>query len=193
VSRHLRRAVALGAVSVVLVLIAVGGMGGSSAAAPPAMQQVVIVRRPLAPGARIAAADLAVGAVAAAWASPHQLNDPAAAIGRRAVVGLPAGAPLMDSEIAQDGGTAGRDVSVRLDDAAGLPIDSPDGGRADLYLVLAGTRPQVQLVLAGARVIASRSSDGAAVATLRVSPDEVRRVIAAEAAGNLRLVSRSVG
>ena len=99
----------------------------------------------------------------------------------------------MDSELAQNALAGGRDVTVRLDDAAGLPIDPPDGGRADLYLVLPGRAPQVRLVLAGAPVVASRISDGAAVATLRVPSGDVRELIAAEAAGSLRLVSRSSG
>jgi len=192
-SRHRRRAVVLGAVSVVLVLLGLSGMGGSSSAVPPPMQQVVVVRRSLEPGARITAADLAVSAVSAPWASPHQLNDPGQAIGRRAAVALAAGSPLMDSELAQNALAGGRDVTVRLDDAAGLPIDPPDGGRADLYLVLPGRAPQVRLVLAGAPVVASRISDGAAVATLRVPSGDVRELIAAEAAGSLRLVSRSSG
>lgn len=193
VSRHRRRAVVLGATTVVLVLLALGGMGGSSSAVPRPMQQVVVVRRPLAAGARIAAADLAVSAVAAPWASPHQLNDPGQAIGRRAAVSLAAGSPLMDSELAQDAVAGARDVTVRLDDAAGLPIDPPDGGRADLYLVLSGRPPRVRLVLSGVPVVASRTSDGAAVATLRVPPRDVSELIAAEAAGSLRLVSRSGG
>jgi Flp pilus assembly protein CpaB len=191
VSRHRRRAVVLGAISVVLVLLALGGMGGSSSAVRPTMQQVVVVRRPLAAGAKITAADLAVHAVAAPWASPHQLSDPGQAIGRRAAVALAAGAPLMDSELGVDTIAGARDVTVRLDDAAGLPVDPPDGGRADLYLVLPGRPPQVRLVLAGAPVVASRTTDGAALATLRVSRGEVRGLLAAEAAGSLRLVSRS--
>jgi hypothetical protein len=99
----------------------------------------------------------------------------------------------MDSELAQDDVAAARDVTVRLDDAAGLPIASPDGGRADLYLVQSGRPPRVRLVLSGVPVVASRTSDGAAVATLRVPPGDVSELIAAESAGSLRLVSRSGG
>jgi Flp pilus assembly protein CpaB len=190
-SRHRRRALGLAAVSGLLLLVAVGGLGGTPSPPVTPMQQVVVVRHPLAAGQRLVAADLAVSAVAAPWASAHQLNDPAAAIGRRLAVALPAGAPLMDSELLNTTSAGSRDVTLRLDDAAGLPIEPPDGGRADLYLVLAGAHPHVELVLAGALVVSSRTADGAAVATLRVAPREVPGLIAAEAGGSLRLVARS--
>jgi hypothetical protein len=156
------------------------------------MQRVVSLRRPVAPGQRIAPADLATGAVPIAWANPHQLADPGVAVGQLAAVPLPAGAPLMDSELADSSaGQDGRDVSLRLDDAAGLPLDPPDGLTADLYLVRPGRAPRVHLVLADALVVASRTVDGAAVATLRVPAHDVPVLIQAESAGSLRLVGRS--
>jgi Flp pilus assembly protein CpaB len=156
------------------------------------MQRVVSMRRPVAPGQRIAAADLATAAVPITWANPHQLADPSVAVGQLAAVALPAGAPLMDSELADSStGQDGRDVSLRLDEAAGLPLNPPDGLTADLYLVQPGRAPRVQLVLADALVIASRTVDGAAVATLRVRARDVPVLIQAESAGSLRLVGRS--
>ena len=150
------------------------------------------MRRPVAPGQRIAPADLATGAVPVTWANPHQLADPGVAVGQVAAVALPAGAPLMDSELARgSAGQDGRDVSVRLDEAAGLPLDPPDGMTADLYLVRPGRAPRVLLVLADTLVIASRTVDGAAVATLRVPARDVPVLIQAESAGSLRLVGRS--
>jgi hypothetical protein len=98
----------------------------------------------------------------------------------------------MDSELADSSaGQDGRDVSLRLDEAAGLPLDPPDGLTADLYLVRPGRAPRVDLVLADALVIASRTVDGAAVATLRVHAHDVPGLIQAESAGALRLVGRS--
>jgi Flp pilus assembly protein CpaB len=192
-SRHRRRSVALAAIAAVLLVIAVSGIGGAPARQADPMQQVVELRRALSAGQRIVAADLSVSDVAAEWVSPHQLSDPGAALGRRAAVALPAGSPLMDSELrTAEPLPHSRDVSVRLDDAAGLPIDAPDGDSADLYLVEPGARPRVRLVLAGARVIASTRADGAAVATLRVAPADVGLLIRAEASGSLRLVARSV-
>jgi hypothetical protein len=189
--RHRRRSVALAALALVLALVALNGFGGSGRPSPQPMQRVVSLRRPVAPGQRIAPADLATGAVPITWASPHQLADPGVAVGRVAAVALPAGAPLMDSELAvTSAGQVGRDVSLRLDEAAGLPLDPPDGLTADLYLVRPGRAPRVQLVLADTLVIASRTVDGTAVATLRVRDRDVPVLIEAESAGSLRLVGR---
>ncbi len=192
-SSHRRRSVVLGALALVLALVAVYGFGGGSGRpSPQPMQRVVSMRRPVAPGQRIAPADLAMGAVPVTWANPHQLADPGVAVGQIAAVALPAGAPLMDAELARaSAGQDGRDVSLRLDEAAGLPLDPPDGMTADLYLVRPGHAPRVQLVLADALVIASRTVDGAAVATLRVPARDVPVLIQAESAGSLRLVGRS--
>jgi Flp pilus assembly protein CpaB len=193
VSRHRRRSVVLGALALVLSLVALNGFGGGSGRpAPQPMQRVVSMRRPVALGQRIAPPDLATGAVPVTWANPHQLADPGAAVGQLAAVALPAGAPLMDSELAgASAGQDGRDVSLRLDEAAGLPLDPPDGLTADLYLVRPARMPRVQMVLADALVIASRTVDGAAVATLRVPVRDVAVLIRAESAGSLRLVGRS--
>jgi hypothetical protein len=189
--RHRRRGVAFAALALVLALVALNGFGGSGRPSPQPMQRVVSLRRPVAPGQRIAPADLATGAVPITWASPHQLADPGVAVGRVAAVALPAGAPLMDSELAvTSAGQVGRDVSLRLDEAAGLPLDLPDGLTADLYLVRPGRAPRVQLVLADTLVIASRTVDGTAVATLRVRDRDVPVLIEAESAGSLRLVGR---
>ena len=192
-SRHRRRSVVFGALALVSGLVALYGFGGGSGRqSTQPMQRVVSMRRPVAPGQRIVAADLATGAVPVTWANPHQLADPGVAVGQLAAVPLPAGAPLMDSELAaSSAGQDGRDVSLRLDDAAGLPLDPPDGLTADLYLVQPGRAPRVQLVLADALVIASRTLDGAAVATLRVRARDVPVLIQAESAGSLRLVGRS--
>ena len=192
-SRHRRRSVAFGALALVLALVALYGFGGSSGRPSlEPMQRVVSMRRPVSPGQRIAPADLATGAVPVTWANPHQLVDPGVAVGQLAAVALPAGAPLMDSELARaPAGQDGRDVSLRLDEAAGLPLDPPDGLTADLYVVRPARVPRVQLVLADALVIASRTIDGAAVATLRVRARDVPALIQAESAGSLRLVGRS--
>jgi hypothetical protein len=191
-SRHRRRSVVFGTLALVLALAALYGFGGSGRPSPQPMQRVVSMRRPVAPGQRIAPADLATGAVPIAWVNPHQLADPGLAVGQVAAVALPAGAPLMDSELADSSaGQDGRDVSLRLDEAAGLPLDPPDGLTADLYLVRPGRAPRVQLVLADALVVASRTVDGAAVATLRVRAHDVPGLIQAESAGSLRLVGRS--
>jgi Flp pilus assembly protein CpaB len=192
VSRGRRRSVALAAVALVLGLLALTGVGGGGKqAAAVAMRHVVSVRRPLAVGQRITASDLAVTSVPAAWSTRHQLADPLDAIGLQAAVALPAGAPLMDSElIDRSSGQNLRDLTLRLDDAAGIPLDPPDGTAADLYVVQPGRPPRISLVLRGALVIASRSVDGATVATVRVDASDVEALIEAESAGSLRLVGR---
>ena len=122
-TRQRRRALVLTVVAVVLMLGSLTRAGGGASSPADPLVQIVSVRRPLAAGARIAASDLAVRYVPSRWADPHQLTDPATAIGHRSAVPLSAGAPLMDAELAADevSGARSRDVAVRLDDVAGLP------------------------------------------------------------------------
>lgn len=189
-SRHRRRSLVYGAVALGFLLAAFL-MGGGRRAPTVTMRQVVQLRRPLTAGQRITAADLSTLEIPAAWADPHQLNDPSAAIGRPVAVELPAGSPLMDAELAAEAPpSATRDVTLRLDDAAGLPLDPPDGLAADLYLVEAGRPPSVSLILRGAFVVATSRSDGVTTATVRVEPVDVPALIEAESRGSLRLVGR---
>jgi len=190
-SRHRRRSLVFAAIALGLVALTLFTGGGHRPSAP-VMRQVVEIRRPLIAGQRIGAADLSTLAVPAQWADPHQLSDPAAAIGRPVSVPLPAGSPLMDAELtAAESSPAMRDITVRLDDNAGLPLDSPDGMPADLYVVQAGRPPSVSLVMRGVLVVRSSRDDGVSRATLRVAPDQVAGLIEAETRGSLRLVGRS--
>jgi len=190
-SRHRRRALAFCALALGLVALTLG-TGGHHAATQPPMRQVIQLRRPLDAQQRIVAADLNTIEIPAPWADDHQLSDPSAAIGHRVAVALPAGSPLMDAELASATiATATRDVTLRLDSAAGLPLDPPDGAPADLYLVEAGRPPRVSLVLRGALVVSSSTNDGETTATLRVAPQDVPGLIQAETRGSLRLVGRN--
>jgi Flp pilus assembly protein CpaB len=190
-SRYRRRSIVFG--SLALGLLGLTFLPGGGHHAPPVvMRQVLQIRRPLVPGQRIAAADLSTLDVPASWADSHQLSDPRAAIGRPVSVALPAGSPLMDAELVTSGApSATRDVTLRLDDAAGLPLDPPDGMPADLYLVEAGRPPTVSIIARGLLVVSSSNDDGVSTATLRVAPDQVQSLIAAETRGGLRLVGRS--
>jgi hypothetical protein len=97
----------------------------------------------------------------------------------------------MEAEISHGERVPGaRDVAVRLDDAAGLPAGELTGAHADVLLVPSrGSTPET--VLVDALVVAARTHDGAAVATLRLRQADVSAIIAAEGRGLLRLAVRS--
>ncbi len=193
-TRLRRRSVGLAVLACVLLVASLARAGGDPPAIDP-LVQLVSIRRPVAAGTRIVASDLAVRSVPARWADPHQLTDPAAAVGRRSAVSLPAGAPLMDAELAPLGRATARtrDVAVRLEDVSGLPGPDMAGTRADLYVVVPGRRPRIRLVMAGVQVTGSSSADGAMMATLRVPSGDVAGLIEAESLGSLRLAQRTGG
>jgi SAF domain-containing protein len=191
IGRHRRRSVVLGAISLALGIAALSGFGGSPQSAPQQLAQVVVLRRAVTAGRLIVTADLAWMRVPAP-APAGQVVDPAAAIGRRSAVDLPSGAALMDAELQRHTGPAdGREVAVRLDDAAGLPDGSLAGGVADVYLTTPAPHAGVHLLLADVAVVATSRRDGISVATLRVAAHMVAVLIDGEAAGSLRLVART--
>lgn len=190
IGRHRRRGLVLGAISVALGIAALSGLGGEAQPAPPQMAQVVVLRRAVTAGQPIMAADLAWMRVPAP-APAGQVVDPAAAIGRRSAVDLPVGEALMDAELQRHVGPAdGREVAVRLDDAAGLPDGSLAGGAADVYVTTPAPQAGVHLLLADVAVVATSRTDGVSVATLRVPAALVPTLIDGEATGSLRLVAR---
>jgi Flp pilus assembly protein CpaB len=175
-------------VAAVLALAAVWGGRGDGPPAPDPLVQAVVLRRSVAPGHRIAVADLALVRMSRTALPPGQLTDPVAATGRLAAVAMPAGAPLMAPELVQHrSAPSDRDVALRLDSASGLPAGPLAGMRADLYAVAPGNGG-VHLVLANALVVATSAQDGTATATLRVPDRLVRPLIQAESGASLRLV-----
>ena len=191
-SRHRRRALALGAIAALLVVAGLFELGRGSAPPRrgPVATEVVAVRN-IPAGARITADALGVVRVPARYAVRGAVVDPRTAIGLRAAVALPGGGLLMEAEVSRGERLAeARDVAVRLDDAAGLPSGDLAGTHADVVLVpTRGETPAI--VLADVLVIAARTSDGAAVATLRLPQAEVAAVVAAEGRGSLRLAVRA--
>ena len=190
-SRHRRRALLLAIAAAGLAAAGLARLGDVPAprAAPVRVQQVVVAR-PVAAGARLVRADLAVTAVPARYASPHRVGDPAQAVGRRAAVVLPAGSPLMDAELRRDAPAAGmREVALRLDASAGAPAGDLAGLRADIFLARSG-RPPVR-VLADVLVVQAGRADAGTVATVLLPPAAVAAAIAAEGRGALRLVVRT--
>jgi len=193
VSRHRRRSLALALAGVVLALLGLSRLGSGADGRPPTGRQVirVVAVRPVAAGARIVAGDLGTVRQPAAWASPHQLADPADAIGRRAAVALLAGAPVMDAELETSAALAdGRELALRLDDAAGVPAGDLADVRGDVYLTPPGRGSRTRLVLANVLVVSARRDDSGSVATLLLPPSAVSGAIAAEGEGSLRLVVR---
>ncbi len=194
-SRHRRRSIAFALAGVVLALLALTRLAdrGGHAAAAARVERVVVVR-PVAAGSRIAAADLGIVRIPAAYASGHQLADPSLAVGHRAAVALAAGAPLMDAELAAAPAVSdAREVAVRLDGAAGIPAGDLTGVRADVYVTPPGRASRSRLVLAGVLVRSATHSDGTSVATLVLPARAVPVAIAAEGEGALRLVVRAGG
>ena len=193
VSRHRRRALAYAALAAVLVIAGLIEIGRRSAPArrPSTVSQVVAVRAVPA-GMTLSADDLGVVRVPVRYAARGAVGDAHVAIGRRTAVAIPAGAPLMAAEIAAgDRIDAARDVAVRLDDAAGLPAGALAGAHADVLLVQPGRASEPAVVLADVLVVSARSTDGAAVATLRLPAAAVSGIVAAEGRGSLRLVVRA--
>jgi len=196
-SRHRRRSIILaiaGAVLALLGLARLGGGGGAPGAPPRTRVERIVAIRPVPAGTRITAADLGVVRLPPAYASPHQLAQPAQAIGRRTAVGLTAGSPVMDAELrSAPSAPAGREVAVRLDDAAGLPAGDLTDVRADVYVTPPGSRSRSRLVLAGVIVLSAAHTDTGSLATLLLPRAAVPAAIAAEAEGSLRLVVHADG
>lgn len=192
-SRARRRSLVLALAGIVLAALGLGRLGAGSGPQASTARRVVrvVAVRPVAAGARIAAADLGTVRVPPAWASPHQLADPAAAIGRRSAVALAAGAPVMDAEVvAVKSPPAARELALRLDDAAGLPAGDLADVRADVYLTPPGRRGRTRLVLANVLVLSARRDEAGSAATVVLPPAAVPDAIAAEGEGSLRLVVR---
>ena len=193
-SRHRRRSIAFALAGLVLALVALERMaagGSDTATGAPRVARLVTVR--LVPaGTRLTAADLGVVRLAASAASPHQLARAAQAIGRRTVVTLVPGAPVMDAELTASRVPAhAREVALRLDADAGIPAGDLAGSHADVYLTPPGRRLPSRLVLAGALVVSATHADGVSVATLLLPSRAVPAAIAAESEGALRLVVRT--
>jgi Flp pilus assembly protein CpaB len=196
VSRGRRRSVGLALAGIVLAVLGLGRLGSGTAAQTPTGRRVVrvVAVRPVAAGALITAADLGTVRIPATWASPHQVADPSAAVGRRAAVALAAGAPVMDAEISSASPPpAARELALRLDDLAGVPAGDLADVRGDVYLTPPGRAGRTRLVLANVLVLSARRDDAGSVATVVLPPAAVPDAIAAEGEGSLRLVVRAGG
>ena len=107
---------------------------------PPPTVDVAVTARPVAAGTELTGDDVVVRAIAADVAPPGAVHAVRDLLGRAAVVGLPAGAPLHATLLSDDGVSAAAPhgtvvVPVRLSDDAVAGLLRP-GDRVDL---LAGT------------------------------------------------------
>jgi len=184
--RRRRRLMMLGAL--ILALAGVVDPGGERPAPQLPMGQSVVLVRAVPAGRRITAADLGLIRLPANALAQAQITDPAAVVGRPAAIDLPAGTPLSTGLVAAGSRATTREVAIRLDGLAGVPAGAAGGGVADLYVTSPGPRSTTSPVLRDVLVVAASAGSGEASATLRVPSDAVRDVIAAEAAGALRLV-----
>jgi Flp pilus assembly protein CpaB len=191
VSVHRRRFLLLAAAACVLAALGLAPRGAGDAAGPgPGRVDVVVAARPLSPGQRLTARDLTIVRVAAGPLAPHLLGDAAALAGRRVAFAVPAGAPVPAAALAQPAAAGGHDVALRLDEVAGAPAGDLAGALADLYVVRAGARPDVETVLEAVEVVSASAAGGQVVATVRVPPRAVAPLLGAESLGSLRLVVR---
>ncbi|WP_369369877.1 Flp pilus assembly protein CpaB [Promicromonospora sp. Populi] len=112
---------------------------------PPPTVDVAVTARPVAAGTELTRDDVRVRAIAADVAPPGAVRTVHELLGRAAVVGLPAGAPLHASLVSDDGVSAAAPrgtvvVPVRLSDGAVAALLRP-GDRVDL---LAGATPGIE-------------------------------------------------
>lgn len=103
---------------------------------PPPTVDVAVTARPVAAGTELTRDDVAVRAVAADLAPPGTVHTVRGLVGRAAVVGLPAGAPLHRTLVSDTGVSAAAPhgtvvVPVRLSDDAVAALLRP-GDRVDL-------------------------------------------------------------
>ena len=187
-SRYQRRGIAW-AVAAIVALAFWWGQPSSSPSNVAASTRVLVVVRPLAAGDRIAAADVALRMVEFSHGLAHSLRDPGRVVGRTAAVALSPGSPLMDAEVAADSEhVALLDVAIKVDPDAGVPAGTTGGIRGDLVLTQAGRPPRTVVVMSNVEIVSASHSATSAVVTLRLPPRLVTAAIAAESAGDLRLV-----
>jgi pilus assembly protein CpaB len=202
VTRRRRAALLLG-LALVLGALAASDVARREAAlrdqVGPAVD-VLVARRALAPGRRLAAADLAVRRVPERFAPTGGAPVPELVLGRRLAVGVPAGAPVGEyllAASAAEGPAIGRGERAAEIIATGSPRLVTAGARVD---VLVTREHATSLALEDVEVLAARAAagrDGAApqvAATLRVTVRQaVYLAAAATFAREIRLLPRAPG
>jgi pilus assembly protein CpaB len=164
---------------------------------------VLVARRPLLPGRRVEAGDLAVRRVPARYAPAGSAPLPELVLGRRLAVAVPAGAPVGEHLLAAP---PGEGTAVRRGErateviATGSPRLVTAGAHVDVLVTRergSGAAGATTLALEDVEVLAAAARDGEApqvAATLRVT---VRQAVYLAAAGafarEIRLLPRAPG
>jgi pilus assembly protein CpaB len=163
-----RRALALGGLALTLGVLAASDVARREEAlrrrvgAPTA---VLVAAAPIARGAEIRAAALAVRRVPARYAPRGRFTAAAQVAGARAAVAIPAGADLqpallVGSEAALAASRPGERITRIV--AVGSAAELPPGTRADILITRdAGDGARTRLALAGAEIVGARPAPGA--------------------------------
>jgi len=129
-------------IAAVLILLAVNAASAQLRPAIDIAQTAVVAARDLAPGDEITATDLKVVDLPTALLGPEVFTDPSAAVGRQALVTIPAGMPIYQALFVGDKllsaapeGTVV--VPIRLDEVAASLLRP--GDRIDLVLTSTGS------------------------------------------------------
>jgi Flp pilus assembly protein CpaB len=216
------RALLLGAVGVCLLAAAATHWTAPAAAPPPAHVDVVVAARPLEAGQILTAADLEAVPVSTSAMDSAVLHDPQQARGRRLLISLPVGAPVVAAALGPPGPPPGQRLIRVAVDLDHLAADVQVGAVVEVLAVAdtgSGTqsnpRPRHVVVVGVATVVdvvwstagsagSARASDSAppsraspsastVVVALRCAAAVARDVIAAEIDSRaVRLVARSV-
>lgn len=205
-----RRALALGALSLVLGALAASHVSRREAALAEQLGplvEVVVSRDALAEGARLTPARLAVRAIPARYAPSGAFSRPEELMGLRAAIAVPAGADLVASMVG-DGSAASRPgapvrVGERVADlvATGSPQLVAPGSHVDVVITRGGdgSPGRAELALEDVEVLAASAAPEEAgvarvAASLRVTVRQAVFLAAAQSfARDIRLLPRAPG
>jgi pilus assembly protein CpaB len=200
-----RRALALGALALIMGAMAASDVGRREAALAGQLSpqvDVVVAARDLEAGTELGERDLAVRSVPARFAAPGAASVPVEVLGQRLVVPAPKGAPVGLAHL--EAGPAGPAVRRGERAADVVAVGPPDaivpGARVDVVV----TRDRAELALQDAEVLTARPLDADSelardglprvAATLRVTVRQAVLLAAAQSfAREIRLLPRAPG
>lgn len=205
-----RRALALGALSLILGALAASHVARREAALAEQLGplvEVVVARDAVAEGARLTPARLAVRAIPARYAPSGAFARPEELIGLRAAIAVPAGADLVAGLVSDGTASARPGAPVRPGErvadlvATGSPQLVTAGSHVDVVITRGGdgSPGRAELALEDVEVLAASAAPEEAgvarvAASLRVTVRQAVFLAAAQSfARDIRLLSRSPG